>query len=128
MDELLEAVRAFLIEDAAPALDGRRRFHALVAANVVAIVMREMKQGEQGLKRELGQLWRLLEKEGSLEAAVAEKGVPGLAGELNRELCRLIDAGKADQGPWRKRLLKFLDATVERKLEVDNPGFDRTRL
>lgn len=39
--ELIEAVRRFLLETAAPALTGQAAFHARVAANALAIVARE---------------------------------------------------------------------------------------
>lgn len=42
--ELLEAVREFLTNDVMPATEGRVQFHARVAANVVAIVERELAQ------------------------------------------------------------------------------------
>ena len=42
--ELLEAVREFLTNDVMPATEGRVSFHARVAANVVAIVERELAQ------------------------------------------------------------------------------------
>ena len=44
VDELLEAVREFLTNDVMPSTDGRVSFHARVAANVVAIVERELAQ------------------------------------------------------------------------------------
>jgi aminoglycoside phosphotransferase (APT) family kinase protein len=40
--ELLEAVRGFLRDDVMPGTDGRLSFHARVAANVIAIVEREL--------------------------------------------------------------------------------------
>lgn len=43
MGQLLAAVRQFL-DEAQPALDGRLRFHARVASNVVAIIERELDQ------------------------------------------------------------------------------------
>ena len=44
MRELLDAVRGFLLDDVVPATSGRVSFHARVAANVVAIVERELAQ------------------------------------------------------------------------------------
>ena len=44
--ELLAAVEQFLEEEAVPALEGPARFHARVAANVVAMVQRELAIGE----------------------------------------------------------------------------------
>ena len=49
--ELLDAVRAFLEEQVVPALDGTRQFHARVAANVLAIVGRELATGDDALAR-----------------------------------------------------------------------------
>jgi len=61
VSELLRAVRGFLEDDLVPALEGRRRFHALVAANVLTIVEREL-----GVEEE--QLTRLVERIRSGEA------------------------------------------------------------
>lgn len=44
--ELLDAVRSYLVDDVMPATEGRLSFHARVAANVVAIVERELAMGE----------------------------------------------------------------------------------
>jgi len=40
-DALLTAVKAFLMDNAAPNLEGRHRFNARVAANVLGIIQRE---------------------------------------------------------------------------------------
>jgi aminoglycoside phosphotransferase (APT) family kinase protein len=42
--ELLDAVRGYLLDDVVPATTGRVSFHARVAANVIAIVERELAQ------------------------------------------------------------------------------------
>jgi hypothetical protein len=42
--EILEAVRGYLIEDVMPATSGRVSFHARVAANMLAVVERELAQ------------------------------------------------------------------------------------
>ena len=41
VDELLSAVKSFLMESAAPQLQGRNRFNTRVAANVLGIIQRE---------------------------------------------------------------------------------------
>jgi Domain of unknown function (DUF6285) len=43
--ELVAAVREFLTEDVMPATEGRLSFHARVAANVLAQVERELRDG-----------------------------------------------------------------------------------
>ncbi|HYB12842.1 MAG TPA: DUF6285 domain-containing protein, partial [Myxococcota bacterium] len=58
--ELLRAVERFLEVDVVPALDGVHRFHARVAANVVAIVARELETQEGHLRSEWEGLSRLL--------------------------------------------------------------------
>jgi hypothetical protein len=45
VDELLSAVKSFLMESAAPQLQGRNRFNARVAANVLGITQRENAMG-----------------------------------------------------------------------------------
>ena len=42
--ELLDAVRRYLIDDVMPATTGRMSFHARVAANMLAVVERELAQ------------------------------------------------------------------------------------
>ena len=44
--QLLEAVREFLEHDVRDATDGRVRYHARVAANVLAMVERELADGD----------------------------------------------------------------------------------
>ena len=45
VDGLLRAIQSFLIESAAPHLEGRNRFNARVAANALGIVQRELSMG-----------------------------------------------------------------------------------
>lgn len=45
VDGLLSAIQSFLIESAAPHLEGRNRFNARVAANALGIVQRELSMG-----------------------------------------------------------------------------------
>lgn len=116
--ELLEAVAAFLSNEVAPAFQGRRRFHALVAANVARIVARETRLAPSQLERECRDLWALLGKKGEVDASVRPQQ---LAVELNSELCRIIAAGDADADPMRARVLDHLRSVVTDKLRIDNP-------
>jgi hypothetical protein len=120
--ELLEALAAFLSEDAAPALDGRRRFHALVAANVARILAREARTGPQRLVTEVRELWALLGRAGEPPAGA---DVRELVGEMCSELCARIDAGDADDAPWGAQLVGYLKASIGRRLDIDAPEFRR---
>jgi Domain of unknown function (DUF6285) len=43
--QLIEAVKQFIDSDVTPKMEGRTAFHARIASNVLAIVMRELAQG-----------------------------------------------------------------------------------
>jgi len=116
--ELLEALAAFLREEVAPQLEGGLRFKALVGANVAGIVAREIALGPQQDRAQLERLAALL---GEDAAAVPAEEVAARVREWSRELCRHIDEGDADSGPWREKLLEHLRACVTEKLAVDNP-------
>jgi hypothetical protein len=117
--ELLRAVADFLTREVVSRLDGPGRYHARVAAHVVAIVAREIETEEAQLRGEWERLGRLLGDESSrpdereaLRQAVAAR---------TRELARRIRAGEADAGPWRDAVLAHLRATVADKLDVARP-------
>jgi hypothetical protein len=122
--ELLAAVRAFLEEDLLPTLEGRRRFHALVSANVLAVVERELAGEEEQLARQWDRLAPLFaldpaarpERTSVLRAAVRE---------LETRLGERIKAGEADDGDFADRVRAHVRATVEEKLAVANPRFLR---
>lgn len=121
--ELLRAVEAFLERDVVPNLAGPRQFHARVAANVVAMVAREIETEEGHL---LGEWERLGELLG--DAARAPAGREGLReGVLarNEALVARVRAGEADAGEWRARVLAHLRRTVAEKLEVSRPPRQR---
>ena len=118
-EELLRAVERFLERDVVPRLEGVPKFHARVAANVVAMVAREIETAdlhERGEWLRLGELLGLPEP--CPEGREARRA--GLA-ERNRTLQELIRAGEADAGPFRAELLAHLRRTVAEKLEVSRP-------
>jgi hypothetical protein len=121
VSELLAAVRGFVEDDVVPALEGPRQFHARVAANVLAIVGRELAGEEESLLAEWRGLARLLGGAGDppprLEAlrAAVRAGTAALA-----ERIRL---GEADVGPFGAAVRAHVRATVEDKLRVANPRF-----
>jgi hypothetical protein len=117
--ELLAAVRAFLEQEVVPAFDGRRRFHALVAANVLAVVEREVAGEERQLLGEWRRLAALLGVRGDepVRLELLRDGVR----ELDADLTRRIRAGEADDGPFGEAVRRHLRATVVEKLRVANP-------
>ncbi len=116
--ELLDALAAFLRNEIAPQVDGGLRFKTLVATNVAGIVAREIALGPGHDRAQLERLAALLGQDADVatEPDVAER-----VRELSFELCRRIEAGDADSGPWREQVLKHLRATTNEKLAVDNP-------
>ena len=118
--ELLEAVRHFLEADVVPALDGPRQFHARVAANVLAIVGRELAGEEAALAAE----WRRLATLLGTEAAAPPPGLEALrvaVREASGALAERIRRGDADAGPFRDAARAHVRATVLEKLAVANP-------
>ena len=106
--DLLDAVGEFLTRELLPTLSGRQAFHARVAANVLAIVRREMRLGPAADREEAARLAALL-------------GEAGDADSLNALLCERIAAGEvAVDDP---ALIQHLWATTLDVLAVDQPGY-----
>ncbi len=100
--QLLEAVREWLDGEVIPATEGRLRFHARVASNVLAMVEREIELGAAQAETHRARLDRL-----------------GVADDA--ELAAAIRAGGfADRGEELRSLLR--EAVVD-KLEVANPRY-----
>jgi hypothetical protein len=118
-EELLRAVERFLEVDVVPRLEGVPKFHARVAANVVAMVAREIETADAQERGEWERLGALL---GSGEEAPQERDARRAALlARNEDLARRIRAGEADAGAWRGELLAHLRRTVADKLEVARP-------
>ena len=114
--ELLEAVRRFLADEAVPALGGHLGYQARVAANVVAMVARELESESEQLEAEWRGLAELLGFAGDPPAdpqALREQILEG-----NESLVQRIRAGDADEGPWRQAIFRYLRQTVDAKLIV----------
>ena len=106
--ELIDAVAEFITRDVAPTLTGRLAFHARVAANVLAIVRRELAEGPAADRADAARLAALLGHDGEPAA-------------LTEELCRRIEAGEiAADDP---ALIDHLWATTIATLAVDQPGY-----
>jgi hypothetical protein len=100
--ELAAAVEDFLRREALPALDGRLAFQALVAANAVAIVRRELEAGPAA--------------QADHEGRLASFGVADDA-----ELASLIRSGDLDDRG--SELIAALRGSVEAKVAVANPKY-----
>lgn len=121
--ELVEAVSAFLEREIIPTLtEPRLRFRALVAANVLAIVSRELASDDAALREEWQRLTQLLGGRASEPPGRnAELRDEVLA--LSRELCASIRSGAADEEPMQSQTLAHAEATVVDKLRISNPRF-----
>lgn len=110
--ELVEAVADFIRNHAMPQLQGHAAFHARVAANALDIVKRELDVAPTANAEEASRLTALLGMEGSLE-------------DLNRELCRRIEAGEV--GLDTPGLKDHLWRTTLTKLSIDQPNYSGYR-
>ncbi len=122
-EELVRAAGQFLERELVPVIaDPRLRFRALVAANVLAIVAREMQAGEAPLRAEWERLVRLLGKQDTPEpGSRAEMAASLLA--LERELCARVRAGEMDQGPLNAAATEHARETLLDKLRISNPRY-----
>jgi hypothetical protein len=106
--ELIDAVSEFISRDLAPTLTGRLAFHARVAANVLAIVRRELLQGPGADSADTGRLAALL-------------GHAGDPAALTEELCERIASGTI--APDDPALIEHLWASTLDTLAIDQPGY-----
>lgn len=100
--ELAAAVQEFLREELMPALEGRLRFHTLVAANVLAIIERELTLGPA--------------QEEQHAARLADLGVRDDA-----ELAAAIRGGSLDERT--PEVVEALWESVVAKVRVANPKY-----
>ena len=116
--ELLDAARGFLEADVIPGLEGRKQFHARVAANVLGIVARELALEDRHVAAEWLRLDALLgsatmpsEAEARRTALIAR----------NEALCELIRRVDADGGELGRSVLDHVRRTVREKLAIAKP-------
>ncbi len=111
--ELIEAVKAFIDKTAAPQLAGHAAFHARVASNALATVLRELEIRPAAEAEEKARLEALLGTTGDS------------ANALNAQLCEAIRSGKMDLST--AGLLPHLKSTTIAQLSVDQPGYSGLR-
>jgi hypothetical protein len=99
---LIEAVREFLATEVEPQTEGRLRYHLKVAANVLAIVERELELGEEHATRHRARLARL-------------------GFDTDEQLAKAIRSGELDDR--HEELARELREMVADKLAVARPGY-----
>ncbi len=108
--ELLDSVAEYLFGELRPEVLREQRFKVLVAANVCAVVARELRAGEEPDREDLALFVELLgEPADDVHAAAAELSRRLRAGELDDRIDELAPR---------------LEEHVRRKLEIARPGYD----
>jgi len=108
--ELLDSVAEYLFGELRQEVPAGQRFKVLVAANLCAVVAREIRAGEEPDRRDLELFNELLgERMDDVRSATAE-------------LCRRLRAGELDHRI--DELAPRLEEHVRRKLEIARPGYD----
>lgn len=115
---LLGAVRQALLDEVAPALSGGKKYRALMAANAIAIALRDLGGSGSRDETELGLFERLYGAE-QVEAA-GEDAAARLA-VLNRRLCTEIRGGDWDESS--QLLIDLLLHQVRVQLARSNPKY-----
>ena len=108
-NELIASAAEHLAVNVRPALGGHGGFEALIAANLLAIALRELELGPELRAADERDLARLLERAGPLE-------------ELEARLVDEIREGKLDN---RAEVLVALRASARRRLRIANPEYVR---
>ena len=89
--ELLEAVREWIVTDVIPSTDGRLRFHARVASNVLAMVEREIELGPAQAAAHERRLAVLgVDDDAELAAAIRDRRFDDRADELRALLADMV--------------------------------------
>jgi hypothetical protein len=120
--ELLDAVAEYLVAELRPDVPSEQRFKVLVAANLCAVVARELRAGEAPSVAD-AELFNALAGGGEGPPAPGEADAE--AERRAQELVKIIRAGEADQR--LPELLEALSEHVARKLEVSRPGYTEPR-
>jgi hypothetical protein len=117
--ELLDAVAEYLFSELRPEVSREQRFKLLVAANVCAVVAREIRAGEGPTREDLALFRELLGQGGALpddpEALAAETRAAA------EELASRLRAGELDDR--LDDLVPKLAEHVRRKLDIARPGY-----
>ena len=108
--EMIAAVKAFIDDTAMPNLKGHAAFHARVASNVLATVLRELEIRPLAENDERERLSSLLNADQNMTIS-----------ELNLKLCELLRQGEL--GLVTPGLLEHLKTTTIAQLSIDQPNY-----
>jgi hypothetical protein len=106
--EILDAVATLLTDNIMPELDGQKRFHVRVAANLLRILQREWTFEGEHRDADRAALATLLDSDASLE-------------DLAAELVEQIRDGDVDDR--EPEVLEVLRGIAYRKLSITNPRY-----
>jgi len=118
--ELLQVARDALVQDLLPEITGEKRYVALMVANALAILGRDLESDAAFLKKEMKRLQGLLGT--SLPEVEGHDALRAEVERLNRQLVAKIRAGAFDEPEAAcPRLQAHLLATTHEKLATSNP-------
>ena len=108
--ELIAAVKLFIDDTAAPQLTGHAAFHARVASNVLATLLRELEQRPAAESDEAARLRDLLKADSN-----------ATVGAMNRDRCTRIRYGR--MAAATPGLFLHLKTTTIAQLSIDQPNY-----
>ena len=119
--ELLDSVAEYLFSELRPEVPREQRFKVLVAANLCAVVAREMRAGEGPDREDLALFRDLLGESGEVSEDPDE--LAAATREAAAQLSRRLRSGELDERI--DELAPLLAEHVRRKLQIARPGYDR---
>ncbi|EQA60585.1 DUF6285 domain-containing protein [Leptospira alexanderi] len=123
--DLLEAIQDFLMKEVLPQFKDQEllSYKTLVSWNMLGVVSREIRSGEELLDKELGRLVKLLNKNLVIPSTLNEK--KNLAHAWNIELRDKIRKEKLSSE--NLQYWNHVKETVKEKVEIINPRFTTER-
>jgi hypothetical protein len=118
--ELLDSLAEFLAGEVAEWAPREKRFQVLVAANLCAILGRELRSGPEPLRDDLALMYELLGVEPP-DPELAEPELRDAVRAAEAELAGRLRAGELDER--LDEVASRLAEHVRRKLEVARPGY-----
>lgn len=122
--DLIDAIQEFLMKELMPRVkdEDLLAFKTLVSWNMLGVLSRELRYGEELLNSELGRLLALLDRDGiARPETLPEK--QALVRELNRQLAARIREQKISFE--NAAIADHVRRTVAEKLSVANPRFSQ---